>query len=142
MLKCRFFILTVLFCFTAFVANCQTVLGVWKTIDDENGEGLSYVKIYKKGDLFFGDVLKILNPADQNSICVNCSGKNKNKRIQGMTIIEGLKPDNEDYSGGTILDPDNGKSYDCTIWVDESGDLQVRGYIGWFFRTQTWLRVQ
>lgn len=59
-----------------------------------------------------------------------------------MVIIERLVQDGDDYEDGTILDTNNDKVYDCKIWVDEKGDLQVRGYVGWFYRTQTWSRVK
>ena len=59
-----------------------------------------------------------------------------------MLIINGLEKDGDEYDDGTILDPKKGKVYDCKIWVDESGDLQVRGYVAFFYRTQTWKRVK
>jgi len=45
--------------------------------------------------------------------------------------------------GGKILDPENGKEYNVKMFPKEGGQkLQVRGYIGPFYRTQTWLRAQ
>jgi len=43
------------------------------------------------------------------------------------------------WQDGKILDPNNGKFYSCKIWL-ENRNLEVRGYIGFFFRTQQWLR--
>jgi uncharacterized protein (DUF2147 family) len=43
------------------------------------------------------------------------------------------------WSGGTILDPESGKVYDCKLWL-ENGRLMVRGYVAFFFRTQEWIR--
>jgi uncharacterized protein (DUF2147 family) len=41
------------------------------------------------------------------------------------------------------LDPENGKEYTVKMMPKEGGKkLLVRGYIGPFYRTQTWLRVQ
>jgi uncharacterized protein (DUF2147 family) len=45
----------------------------------------------------------------------------------------------DEWEDGTIMDPDNGKVYDCKLWV-EDGKLKVRGYVAFFFRTQTWVR--
>jgi len=43
--------------------------------------------------------------------------------------------------GGKILDPENGKEYTVKMVPKEGGKkLQVRGYIGPFYRTQYWLR--
>jgi uncharacterized protein (DUF2147 family) len=37
------------------------------------------------------------------------------------------------------MDPETGKVYDCKLWLE--GDvLKVRGYVAFFFRTQTWRR--
>jgi uncharacterized protein (DUF2147 family) len=58
-----------------------------------------------------------------------------------MVIIEGLVQDDDEYEDGTILDPKNGKVYDCKIWLDSADKLMVRGYVGIFFRTQEWIRV-
>jgi uncharacterized protein (DUF2147 family) len=37
------------------------------------------------------------------------------------------------------MDPDNGKVYTAEVWP-EDGKLKVRGYLGPFYRTQTWLK--
>ena len=58
-----------------------------------------------------------------------------------MVIMQGLEKKGADYSGGNILDPKNGKVYTCKLWL-EKGELKVRGYVGIFFRTQTWHRVK
>lgn len=141
MKKIKYIFTTLLIVFVSSALMGQKVVGVWKTIDDETGKEKSYVKIYKKGNKIYGDVYKILDESKKNNLCTACEGDKKNKKVMGMTIIEGLEADGNDFGGGTILDPNNGKVYDCTIWVDEDGDLQVRGYIGWFFRTQTWKRI-
>ena len=58
-----------------------------------------------------------------------------------MEIIKDLKQDGDEFEDGTILDPKNGKIYDCKIWLEDKNILNVRGYVAFFFRTQTWLRV-
>ena len=121
--------------------NAQSILGKWKTIDDETGKVKSYVEIYKKRNKYFGKVIRIANPRKQNALCKNCTGYNKGKKVLGLVIVNNLKKDGDEFSDGTILDPSNGKVYDCSMWLDESGDLQVRGYIAFFFRTQTWKKL-
>ena len=74
-------------------------------------------------------------------MCTDCTGDNKGKKVLGLVIVNNLEKDGDEFSDGTILDPNNGKVYDCSIWLDESGDLQVRGYIAFFFRTQTWKKL-
>lgn len=122
------------------IAKAQTPVGKWKTIDDETGKPKSVVEIYEKNGKFYGKVIKLFRAPgeDQNPSCKDCSGDRKGQKILGMEIVRGLKKDGTEYSGGTILDPKNGKVYDCKMWI-ENGKLQVRGYVAFFFRTQTWL---
>jgi len=125
----------------------KPITGNWKTIDDETGKPKSIVNIYKKSDgKLYGKIIKLFREKgeDQDPICDKCTDYRKNKKIIGMVIITGLEKDGDEwYADDAILDPNNGKIYDCKIWIDEDNPdlLQVRGYIGWFFRTQTWERV-
>jgi uncharacterized protein (DUF2147 family) len=62
-----------------------------------------------------------------------------------MTILNNLKKNGNEWNGGTILDPNNGKTYKCKIEVVDGGArLKVRGFIGLSLlgRTQYWLRVE
>ena len=59
-----------------------------------------------------------------------------------MQIIKNLEQDGDEFEDGTILDPKNGKIYDCKIWLEDDNTLNVRGYISFFFRTQEWIRVE
>ena len=69
----------------------------------------------------------------------------KDKPMVGMTLISGVKKaeGKEVWEGGKILDPENGKTYTVRLTPIEDGKkLEVRGSIGPFWRTQTWVRVQ
>jgi uncharacterized protein (DUF2147 family) len=60
-----------------------------------------------------------------------------------LQIINSLTLDNGKWKGNDgILDPDNGKYYNCKMWVDKEDPdrLIVRGYIAFLYRTQTWYR--
>lgn len=126
-------------------ANAQDIIGKWKTIDDNTGKARSIVEIYKKGDKVFGKVVKLFREPgeDPDPICEECSGKKKNQKVIGMEIITDMVFDEDDneYDKGEILDPENGKVYDCKLWVEE-GKLKVRGYLYFLFRTQTWLPAE
>jgi uncharacterized protein (DUF2147 family) len=59
--------------------------------------------------------------------------------------MSGLKKDGDEYTGGEILDPDNGKVYKSKLSLGDGGKkLNVRGYIGisMFGRSQTWVRQE
>jgi len=136
--------------FTAFIAFLsitmisQSVVGKWRTIDDETGKPKSIVEIYKKDGKVYGKILELINPSEPDPICDKCEDDRKDQKITGMEIIRDLEQDGDDWEDGTILDPKKGEVYDCKIWVDEDNPnkLQVRGYVLFFFRTQTWERVE
>ena len=122
-----------------------TPAGLWKTIDDESKQEKSLVRISDSGGVFSGKVEKILDPAKQDGKCEKCTDARKDKPVLGMTIVEGVKknPDEAYFDGGTILDPNNGKSYKVRMTPKDGGkSLEVRGFIGPFYRNQTWQRVE
>lgn len=135
--------LVVLMSFTS-VTNAS-IEDLWITIDDETNKPKSVVKIFKKDNgKYYGKVLKVLNPSKPNPTCEECTDDRKDQPVEGMEILRDLTLKDGQYSGGTICDPKNGKVYKCKMWVDEENDkyLQVRGYLGPFYRTQKWLRKE
>jgi uncharacterized protein (DUF2147 family) len=128
------------------LAHAQaTPVGLWKTIDDETKQEKSYVRIVDAGGALAGKVEKLLDPAKQDAKCDKCSGARQGQPILGMAILEGVRRhEGEGYwDGGTILDPNNGKTYRVRLTPEEGGrELEVRGYIGPFWRNQRWLRVE
>jgi uncharacterized protein (DUF2147 family) len=122
-----------------------TPVGLWKTIDDETKQEKSYVRITEAGGALTGRIEKILDPAKQDSKCDKCADERKDKPVVGMTIIRNAKPDDdkEHWEGGDILDPNNGKVYRLRLKpLDGGKKLEVRGYIGPFYRNQQWIRVE
>ena len=124
-------------------ANAQSIVGKWKTIDDETGKEKSIVEIFMKNGKAYGKIIKLFRSPDedQDPICDECTDHRKDKKIIGMTIITDMGKDDDEWDDGEILDPKNGKIYDCKLWV-EGDKLMVRGYVAFFFRTQTWLKVK
>jgi uncharacterized protein (DUF2147 family) len=118
--------------------------GTWKTIDDETKKTKSLVQLYKgKDGKLHGKIVKLFNPKEKDPRCTKCSGARKNKPIIGMEIISGLSLDDDEWSGGEVLDPANGKTYRCKLWVEDGGKkIKLRGYIAFFYRTQYWYRVK
>ncbi|EDP96091.1 DUF2147 domain-containing protein [Kordia algicida OT-1] len=126
------------------ISVAQSVVGKWKTIDDETGEAKSIVEIYEQNGKIYGKVADILNPAKHDGLCENCKGHRKDKPVLGMVIMNDLEKDDDEYKGGKILDPEKGKEYKCKIWLDpeDKNKLYVRGYVAFFYRTQNWYRVE
>lgn len=128
-------------------AQQATPIGVWKTIDDETGKPKSLVRISESNGELRGKIEKLFREAgeEQNPKCDKCEGSLKDQPILGMTIITGMKKDGDEYNGGQILDPANGKVYRSKMSVIDGGKkLDVRGYIGvpLLGRTQTWIRAE
>jgi sporulation protein YlmC with PRC-barrel domain len=98
-------ILSVLTLLLATTSFSQTVIGKWKTIDDETGKAKSIVEIYEKSGKIFGKISEILVEANKKNICSLCTGDDKNKPVFGMVILRGLVKDGEEYNNGKILDP-------------------------------------
>src|SRR5512145_3558307 len=127
---------------TSVVGAAESPLGRWGTIDEKSGKVKSVVEIYDQGGKLFGKIMSLTEPHDEQGkpkICTKCTGAEKDKPVVGLVIIKDLASAGESYKGGTILDPEDGKVYKAEIWT-EDGKLKVRGYVGLFYRTQTWLR--
>jgi len=128
-------------------ADGGSPVGLWRSIDDKTGKERSLIRIVESGGTLEGKVEKIFDqPGDDPAhLCKKCEGDRKDKPVIGMTILWGLKQQGDTYSGGEILDPNNGKIYRSKLQVLDGGKkLEVRGYIGvsLFGRSQTWLREE
>jgi len=138
--------LTLLFATNA-LAQAPSALGRWTTIDDETKKPKSIVTIYEEGGKLYGKIEKLFREPneEQNPLCDKCEGTLKNQPILGMVILRDLKKDGNEWSGGTILDPANGKTYKVKLAIEDGGKkLKVRGFIGIALigRTQYWMRAE
>lgn len=130
-----------------YAGNTTSPVGYWKTIDDISGKPKSIIKIYEDDKhSLTGQVVKIFAMAgkEPNIKCKACEGENHDKPIVGMVILSGLKAKETQWKDGHILDPQNGKTYNCSAKLADNGKkLDVRGYIGMHLlgRSQTWERV-
>jgi uncharacterized protein (DUF2147 family) len=137
----------VLFAVTAASAMAQsTPVGVWRNVDDKTGEVKAEISIAETNGALLGRIEKALGKdAKPGATCDECSDDRKGKPMVGLDIIRGgKKAEGKDvWEGGKILDPENGKEYRASFTpVDGGRKLEVRGYLGPFWRTQTWNRVQ
>lgn len=115
----------------------------WKTIDDATGQVKSIVEVSEAGNgTLQGKVVEVLHSdRGPNPVCDKCSGGNRNKPVEGMTILWGLKQDGNMWSGGTVLDPANGKTYRSKIELLDGGrKLGMSGCIAFICRRQVWVR--
>jgi uncharacterized protein (DUF2147 family) len=124
-----------------------TPAGLWKSIDDKTKKERSLVRINEAGGVFSGRIEKLLDPdAKPDAVCEACTDERKGKPVVGMPLIRNVKQnadDKEVFDGGDITDPDNGKVYRVRLKpIDGGKKLEVRGYIGPFYRNQVWLRAE
>ncbi len=131
---------------SASAAFAQTSpVGLWRTVDDETKAEKSLVRVTDAGGNLTGKIEKLLDPTKQDAKCDKCEGARKDQPITGMTIIEGVKKNADEpyWDGGTILDPNNGKVYKVRLTPKDGGKtLEVRGFVGFLYRNQTWQRVE
>jgi uncharacterized protein (DUF2147 family) len=124
----------------------NTPVGKWHSIDDKTKEAKAEITITESGGVLSGKITKRLTKdAKPDDKCEECKDARKGQPIMGLEIIRGGKKEaSEDvWTGGKILDPENGKEYTLKLTPEDGGKkLAVRGSIGPFGRTQTWVRVQ
>ena len=121
----------------------QDVVGQWKL---DNGTAI--VEVYRQGDVYNGKVVWLKNPTFPDGSPVvdvkNPDSKLRSRRIMGLNMLSGLKKVGGEYTGGSIYDPNNGKTYNCSMKVEGDvlkvrGSLDKKGLIG---RTMDWYRVK
>ncbi|RZU02927.1 uncharacterized protein (DUF2147 family) [Rivibacter subsaxonicus] len=119
--------------------------GLWRNLDDVSGMPRALIRITESNGMLQGRIEKVF-PApsdDSNPKCDKCEGTNRNAPVVGLVILSGLTKEGDEYVGGQILDPDNGKVYRSKVRLTDNGKtLSVRGYIGvpTLGRSQTWMR--
>ena len=131
---------------TLALAESLSPVGLWYNIDDRTGQPRAEIRITEQDGVLTGRIERSLSadPSKEESHCNKCTDDRKGQPLIGMEIIRGARIAKDQWwEGGQILDPDNGKTYTLRLRVaDDDRSLLVRGYIGPFFRTQTWHRVQ
>ena len=120
-------------------------VGTWTTIDDKTRKPKSVVEISEARDgTLSGRVIEILqSERGPNPTCDKCTGANKDKPINGMVMLWGVKKKGGSWEGGKILDPVTGKIYSVKMTpIDGGKKLDVRGFMGFSLlgKTQTWIR--
>jgi uncharacterized protein (DUF2147 family) len=124
--------------------DTTTPVGRWKTVDDTTGKIKSVVVLWEEEGKLYGKIERLVNPdpKDPDPRCVRCAGDLKNRHVIGLRIVWDLTQKRDQWSGGEILDPENGKVYRCSMMVKDRGKkLRVRGFVGFSLlgRTEYWI---
>jgi uncharacterized protein (DUF2147 family) len=125
------------------------ILGIWHTTDDK-----SQVRVFKENNLYFAKIISLKEPNWPSDDKQGMAGKPKNDRrnpvqnlrprpIAGIQFVNDFKyAGNNLWLGGTIYDPESGKTYKCKMTLISSNRLEVRGFVGVSLlgRTVIWTR--
>ena len=139
----KIFLSMIMMTLAAAAVSAQDVIGKWKLED-----GSAIVEVYRSGDSFNGKIVWLEKPTeDDGSPAVDSNNPDKalqSRPIMGLNMLHGLKQKGGEYSGGSIYDPGNGKTYNCSMKVEGDvlkvrGSLDKRGLLG---RTMDWFRVK
>ena len=126
-------------------ADGSSPVGLWRTIDDTTGKPRALVRVFEQDGRIFGRIERGVDPNEApDQVCDLCTDERRGQPKLGLVIIRNMQHVGDEWTGGDVLDPDNGKVYRCRLrLVDDNRTLEVRGFIGLslFGRTQTWERV-
>ena len=135
-----------LICATAGAAAADqrtSPVGDWVTIDDDTGKPGALIEITEHRGVLSGRITKLFDPDEPNPICHKCEGSKHNQPLVGLELFWGLKKDGDEWTGGSVVDPETGNIYKLKLSLSDDGrKLDVRGYLGisLFGRTEQWLR--
>ncbi len=132
--------------FTLFASGqANQVVGFWLT-----AEGDSQVEIFRKADnKYYGRVVWLKDPLNEQGRPKvddqNPERALQNRPIIGLELLKGFSynASKSEWAGGTIYDPNNGRTYDCYMWLDGNNTLKIKGFVlGMRFlgRETTWTR--
>ncbi|QEM09065.1 DUF2147 domain-containing protein [Mucilaginibacter rubeus] len=124
-------------------AQSDKIEGLWY-----NDVKSAKIQITKENNgKFYGKVVWLKEPLKNGKPKVdemNTDEKLRSRPRLGLPVLADFVKDGENkYSGGTIYDPNNGKTYSCKMTC-KGETLDIRGYIGisLFGRTTTWSRAE
>jgi len=129
---------------SAQAINSDDILGIWLNEDKD-----AHVEIYKEGDKYFGKIVWLKFPIDEETGKPKVDDENPDEELRdqpvlGLVLLEDFVFDRDEWDSGSIYDPKNGKTYDCYMELKDYDNLKIRGYIGISLlgRTTYWTRVK
>lgn len=129
----------------ASLAQADAALGVWL-----NEEKDAKIQIYKNGAQYFGKLVWMARPMEDDGKTPRRDVKNtnaalRNRPLQGLVILTGFvyDADDKEWEDGKIYDPKSGKTYSSKMKL-KGNTLDIRGYVGapMFGRTTSWTRAE
>lgn len=124
-------------------ANAQySIVGKWKTTDEKTGDAKAIVEIKESNGQYTGKIISIFDPEKKEAKCEKCPGQDSVKNYLGLTIIKNMVKNGDEYTGGTIRDPESGIEYKCTLKLVGYSKLEVKGSVSILLlgKSQTWTK--
>jgi uncharacterized protein (DUF2147 family) len=121
----------------------EDAVGHWQVVNSDGSPG-GKVDTYIENGKLFGRVTEVRPGRTPKDVCDKCSGEFKDQLILGMVNMREFHSEGDDWVGGTVVDPENGKQYKGKIWAVGKDTLRMRGFIGISLlgRTETWTRLK
>ena len=127
----------------SFSQHPDEILGIWA-----NGSGKGHIQIYKQDNKYYGKIIWLKQPHDEAGK-PKIDKKNPDKNLQdrplmGMVMLRDFKYEGEEWAGGKIYNPSDGKEYKCFMKLKDQKTLAIRGYMGLSFigKTENFSRVR
>lgn len=123
--------------------EADKVLGKWLN-EEKDGK----VEIFKKGDKYFGKLVWLKTPNNENGTPKldkeNPDDDLKKRPLQGLELLTDFIYDDGEWDDGEIYDPKSGNTYSCYMEFESEDVLKIKGYIGvkWIGRTTYWTRTE
>jgi uncharacterized protein (DUF2147 family) len=136
-----FFIMAIMA--NAALANADAIIGVW-----QNGSGKGHIQIFKEQGKYYGKIIWLKNPLNEfgqpRLDKKNENEQMRNKPLIGSIMLRDFTFDDDQWTGGRIYNPEDGKEYKAHLRLKDARTLSVRGYIGfsWIGKTDTWIKVR
>ena len=126
---------------TSFIYAVEpvAVIGLWRTKKSIEEEKAAIIEIYKCENKYCGKIawLKDLEALDKR----NQDESKRRQKLVGLNLIWGFEFDDDEWVNGKIYNPENGKEYKCSMWLEGNGILIVKGcLVAFFCKKQTWYR--
>lgn len=120
----------------------DAIIGDWYNQDKD-----AVIQIYEDGGKYYGKIIWILNPLDENgkpkTDHLNPDESLRSNNRVGLVIMKGFEYDeNNEWDNGNIYDPASGNDYSSYLTLTSKNKIDLRGYVGisLFGRTSTWTR--
>jgi uncharacterized protein (DUF2147 family) len=115
-------------------------IGTWLT-----EEGKATVRVADCGGALCASIVSLKEPNDPKSggpktDSNNVDASKRNRPIVGLQILMTLRPQGANKWTGQVYNPEDGKTYDATVVLENANVLKVQGCVLFLCETQTWTR--